>query len=431
MLRTHRTSELRGAEDGRRVKVAGWVASVRDQGSVVFLVLVDGWGEVQVTAKRGEVPDDLLERLRDIPPHSSVVIGGVVRADSRAPGGVEVVPARVQVVSRARRQPPFSVYGGNLPSIDRRLDIRAVDLRRVKARAIFRVRHAALQAIRWFLASRGLLEVQTPKIIATATEGGAELFPVLYFDKEAFLAQSPQLYKEQLTMAFDGVFEIGPIFRAEPSRTLRHLSEAISVDVEMAFADYRDAMRLLEEMVVRVTRRLLKEASEEFSELGHVPEVPARPIRRLTYEQCLSMLRDAGIEKEFGDDLGTEDLKELGKMIGGYYFITDWPTRLKPFYIKPKARRPEVSESFDLMYGDLELSSGGSRIHRKSALVRRLKEKGLKPRDFEYHLRVFDYGMPPHAGFGLGLDRFIMVLTGQENIREVVAYPRDVRRLTP
>ena len=431
MLRTHRTSDLGRLRDGQRVRIAGWVSSVRDQGSISFLILRDGWGEVQVTAKRGESPEGLLELLRRVPEHSSVVVRGMVRRDPRAPGGLEVVPSRISVVSRARKQPPFNVYGGSLPSIDKRLDIRAVDLRRAKARAIFRVRHAALQAIRRFLDSRGLMEVQTPKIIATATEGGADLFPVLYFDREAFLAQSPQLYKEQLTMAFDGVFEIGPIFRAEPSRTLRHLSEAISVDVEMAFADYGDVMKLLEEMIVRVSRELSRRAREEFAVLGREPELPSRPFPRLTYERCLSMLRDAGVEKEFGDDLSTEDLKELGRMIGGYYFITDWPTKLKPFYIKPKSRRPELSESFDLMHGDLELSSGGTRIHRRSALVRRLREKGLKPRDFEYHLRVFDYGMPPHAGFGMGLDRFVMVLTGQENIREVVAYPRDIRRLTP
>ncbi|MGC8555758.1 MAG: aspartate--tRNA(Asn) ligase [Conexivisphaera sp.] len=431
MLRTHRTSELGRLREGRRVKVAGWVSSVRDQGSILFVVLRDGWGEVQVTAKRGEVPDAVLRTLSGVPTHSSVVVSGTLRRDPRAPGGVELVPSRAVVVSRARKQPPFSVYGGELPSLDKRLDIRAVDLRRVKARAIFRIRHATLRAIRDFLASRGLTEVQTPKIIATATEGGAELFPVLYFDREAFLAQSPQLYKEQLTMAFDGVFEIGPIFRAEPSRTLRHLSEATSVDVEMAFADYGDVMGLLEDMVLRVTKRVAEEAREEFAALGREPEVPPRPIPRFTYEQCLSMLRDAGVKKEFGDDLETNDLRELGSMIGGYYFITDWPTKLKPFYIKPKPRRPELSESFDLMHGDLELSSGGTRIHRRSLLTRRLREKGLKPRDFEYHLRVFDYGMPPHAGFGLGLDRFLMVLTGQENIREVVAYPRDMRRLTP
>jgi Aspartyl/asparaginyl-tRNA synthetases len=190
-------------------------------------------------------------------------------------------------------------------------------------------------------------------------------------------------------------------------------------------------MKLLEEMIVRVSRELSKRAREEFAVLVREPELPSRPFPRLTYERCLSMLREAGVEKEFGDDLSTEDLKELGRMIGGYYFITDWPSKLKPFYIKPKSRRPELWESFDLMHGDLELSSGGKRIHRRPALVRRLREKGLKPRDFEYHLRVLDYGMPPHAGFGMGLDRFVMVLTGQENIREVVAYPRDIRRLTP
>ncbi len=319
------------------------------------------------------------------------------------------------------------MYGGNLPSIDKRLDMRAIDLRRLKAQAIFRLRHKILNYLREFLTEKGFVEVQTSKIISSATEGGAALFPIMYYDREAFLAQSPQLYKEQLVMSFEKVFEVGPIFRAEPFRTLKHLSEATSFDVEQAFISYHEAMDLLEEMVKYCLKKVVKEDAELLKTLKFKPEVPDI-IPRITYDQALEMLKDRDIVLEWGDDLGTKELGELGEIMGGFHFITDWPLSLKPFYIMPKGK---LSESFDLMYKGLELSSGGTRVHKKSVLIKRLKEQGLKPKAFEYHLKVFDYGMPPHAGFGLGIDRFMMILAGADNIREVVLYPRDVRRLTP
>ncbi len=430
-MRTHRSVDLQDVEEGIKVKVAGWLASCRDQGSILFIIIRDGWGEIQITLRKGETSEKLMEKARHIPPHSALVVEGIARRDLRAPWGMEVVPSRITIASRARRAPPFNVYGGDLPSLDKRLDVRAVDLRRVKAQAIFKIRHLTLQAIREFFVGEGFLEVQTPKIIATATEGGAALFPLLYFDKEAFLAQSPQLYKEQLTMAFDRVFEIGPIFRAEPSRTLRHLSEAISVDAEIAFAEYKSVMKVLEELMVRVVDKILNGARRELEILNYKPERPKLPMPRITYRRCLEILKGRNSNKPFGEDLDATDLKILGEELGGYYFIIDWPLRLKPFYIKPSRGRSELSESFDLMYRDLELASGGTRVHNKRLLMKRLREQGLEPKSFGHHLKVFDYGMPPHAGFGLGLDRLVMVLTGQGNIREVTAYPRDVRRLTP
>ncbi len=414
-----------GLKEGAKVEAGGWIASIRLQGDIAFIIIFESGKELQITVKGGN--KRLWNKVEKLREHSAIVVEGTLHLTEKAPRGFEIYPKKIEVVGPARKIPPFSVFGGNLPSIDKRLDIRAVDLRRLKAQAIFRLRHKAVQYMRDFLTERGFVEVQTSKIISSATEGGAALFPIMYYDKEAFLAQSPQLYKEQLVMSFEKVFEVGPIFRAEPSRTLKHLSEATSFDVEQAFISYNEAMDLLEEMVTYCIKRLIDEDADLFKVLKFMPEVP-RKMPRITYERALDMLKDRGIELEWGDDLGTKELEELGEMMGGFYFITDWPLSLKPFYIMPKGR---LSESFDLMYKGLELSSGGTRIHKKSMLVKRLKEQGLKPKAFEYHLKVFDYGMPPHAGFGLGVDRFMMVVTGVDNIREVVLYPRDVRRLTP
>lgn len=414
-----------GLKEGAKAKAGGWIASIRLQGDIAFIVIFESGKELQITVKgRGGRLWKKVEKLRE---HSAIVVEGILHLTKKAPRGFEIYPKKIEVVGPAKKVPPFSIYGGNLPSIDKRLDIRAVDLRRLKAQAIFRLRHKAVQCMREFLTKRGFVEVQTSKIISSATEGGATLFPIMYYNKEAFLAQSPQLYKEQLVMSFEKVFEVGPIFRAEPFRTLRHLSEATSFDVEQAFISYHEAMDLLEEMVTYCIKRLVEEDAELFKVLKFRPEVPKK-VPRIAYEKALGMLKDRGIELEWGDDLGTKELEELGEIMGGFYFITDWPLSLKPFYIMPKDK---LSESFDLMYKGLELSSGGTRVHKKSILMRRLKEQGLKPKAFEYHLKVFDYGMPPHAGFGLGVDRFMMVVTGMENIREVVLYPRDVRRLTP
>lgn len=411
--------------EGAKVKAGGWIASIRLQRDIAFIIIFESGKELQITVKSEN--KKLWSKVGRLREHSAIVVEGTVHITEKAPRGFEIYPESIEVVGPAKKLPPFSVYGGNLPSIDKRLDIRAVDLRRVKAQAIFRLRHKALQYFREFLTDKGFIEVQTSKIISSATEGGAALFPIMYYNKEAFLAQSPQLYKEQLIMSFEKVFEIGPIFRAEPFRTLKHLSEAISLDVEQAFISYHEAMDLLEEMVKYCIERLVDENSELFEVLKFKPEVPGK-MPRITYDQALSILKDRGIEVEWGDDLGTRELEELGEAMGGFYFITDWPLSLKPFYIMPKEK---VSESFDLMYKGLELSSGGTRVHKRSMLVKRLKEQGLKPEAFKYHLKVFDYGMPPHAGFGLGVDRFMMVVTGVDNIREVVLYPRDVRRLIP
>jgi aspartyl-tRNA synthetase len=265
-------------------------------------------------------------------------------------------------------------------------------------------------------------------MISTATEGGAALFPIFYYNKEAFLAQSPQLYKEQLTMSFEKVFEIAPIFRAEPSRTNRHLSEAISIDMEEAYVDYNDIMKRIEQVIQAAIKTVQNYAKENADSEFVVPELPSE-IPRYSYTDLVEKMQKAGAKTEWGDDLYPSNLKKIG--LDGFYFVKDWPTGPKPFYVKVSKQDPKISESFDLMFGDLELSSGSTRVEKRAELAERMKNKGLKIDAFEYHLRAFDYGIPPHAGCGIGLERLMMALTGTENIRDTTFYPRDVDRLTP
>ena len=429
--RTHYSSEINPDLNENKVLVMGWVASIRDHGNIVFIILTDKNGEMQVTAKLDECGEGLFDNIRKVKEHSSIGVKGRVRSIQNAPTGAEIIPEEIKIFAIATKLPPFQVYSRTMSNIDTRLDLRAVDLRRKVLQSVFKLRHSTLNAVREFLNKEGFIEVNTPKMIATATEGGAALFPIFYYDREAFLAQSPQLYKEELTMAFERVFEIGPIFRAEPSRTMRHLSESISIDTEVAFADYNDVIHLLERIISYVIEYITRENATELNVLESKIEKPKLPILRYNYSELVELLRKEGERIDWGDDFSTDNLKKLGSIVQGYYFITDWPSSSKPFYAKPKASEEKLSESFDLMYGELEISSGGSRINRREELMTRMKKQGLNSDAFDYHLRVFDYGMPPHAGFGLGLERFLMTFTNVGNIRDTTLYPRDIDRLRP
>lgn len=407
--------------------IMGWVLAVRSHGAISFLTLRDRLGDTQIVAKSGTCDEALLKKIVSLKPHSVLGVTGKVQVSKRAPRGVELVPSEVHVYSKVDKIAPFEPMAKTVKNIDTRLEIRAVDLRRGVLQDIFNARNLALQAIRKYFAESGFTEVHTPKLISSATEGGAALFSIFYYDKRAFLAQSPQLYKEQLTMGFEKVFEIAPIFRAEPSRTQRHLSEAISIDLEEAFSDYGDIMDRAEGIV-----RAAASAIRSYEGLeGHlnVPEIPEK-IPRYSYSEMIKKLESAGVPAKWGSDLYPSALRKAG--IEGFYFVYDWPLGPKPFYVKPAgAGEQATSESFDLMYGDLEISSGSTRISKKADLEARMKQKGLSVEMFDYHLRVFDYGMPPHAGCGIGLERLMMALTGTPDIKDTTFYPRDIDRLTP
>jgi len=429
--RTHYSTDIGPELDGQEVVVFGWIHEIRDLGGLRFLILQDKTGKLQITIHRHKVASEVVKKAESLQKQYSIGIKGTVKKMGKAPGGAEIVPKEMRIFSVSQQPLPLDITGRTKAEIDVRLDARVLDLRREENQAIFKVQHAALEAARSFLSKEGFMEVFTPRIIVSATEGGSALFPVAYFTREAFLAQSPQLYKEQLILDFEKVFEIGPFFRAEESHTRRHLSEFISVDIEQAFATAEDVMKVLEELIHSVCKYVAENCEQELKLLKHKITVPEVPFKRFTYDKVLEELEAEKIHINWGEDIPTTAYRVLGKLHPSYYFITDWPTKTKAFYIKPRDDKPEVSEGFDLMWRWVELSSGGTRIHSKELLMKRLAKQGLSKESFKTHLQAFDYGMPPHAGWGLGLARLVMVLTGIKNIREAVLFPRDQYRLTP
>jgi aspartyl-tRNA synthetase len=417
--------------NGKEVIIIGWISSIREHSNIKFLTINDRFGNIQVILKKNEFPDSLSSEIPKIREHASIAIKGKVRSEPKAPNGIEIIPINFKILSFANKNSPIVIQSRKGVGIDTRLDLRAIDLRRPYLQSIFSIRYTVLNSCRKFLGDEGFIEVNTPKIIATATEGGATLFPIFYYDREAFLTQSPQLYKEQLTMAFENVFEIGPIFRAEPSRTNRHLSEATSIDIEKAYADYNDIMEILERMIHFLWDEVKNNNKSQLEYLKiEIPDI-SFPFRRYRYSDLIEKLQGAGESIEWGDDISQQKLRNLNdEDMKNFYFIFDWPTSIKPFYVKPKSTGTEC-ESFDLMYDTLELSSGSTRIYDKNELTERMKKQGLSTDAFDFHLKVFDYGMPPHAGFGLGLERLMMSMCGVDNIRDVVLFPRDIDRLSP
>jgi nondiscriminating aspartyl-tRNA synthetase len=411
---------------GKSVNLAGWIVDFTDIGRIGFVKMNDITGTAQ-----GVATGSVLLRLKEIPRQSSVMISGTVCKSKAKNLAVEIEIEEITVLGPAVHPLPIDPTGRVESSLDKRLDCRALDVRNEQVSNIFKIRSEALELIRSFLRTKMFIEVQTPKIIGSATEGGANLFSLEYFKQMAYLAQSPQLYKEQLTLGLERVFEIGPYFRAEPSHTVRHLSEFTSIDLEAAFLDYHDIMDLIEELICSVFDKLSKKFPTNTILNGISNQGQSRKIPRLTYAECLQELNDRGEHIKFGDDLSDASLRILGKLHKGLFFIKDWPTRLKPFYIMEQDENAELSKSFDLQFGYLELVSGGSREHNAKKLRDKLISQGHNPESFSYHLRSFDWGMPPHAGCGIGFDRLMMIITSSDNIREVVLFPRDTTRLNP
>ncbi len=426
------TSEIGEEDVGKEVLLFGWVHEVRDLGGLVFLILRDREGFIQITLPKKKVPPETFEIAKKIHRESVIKVIGVVKKEPKAPGGYEVIPKEIEVLNEAAVPLPLEVTEKVPAELDTRLDHRFMDLRKPKVHAIFRIRHQVMQSVRQFLSEEGFIEVHTPKIVSTATEGGTELFPISYFEKEAFLNQSPQLYKQILMGAgFERVFEIGPIFRAEEHNTTRHLNEAISIDIEMSFTDHEGVMNVLERLIRRVYEDVAENCEKFLEWLNVKLEIPEIPFERITYDEALEIAKRKGEEIPWGEDLSTPALKAIGEEIEGHYFIVDWPTESKPFYAMPYEDKPEICKSFDLMKGALELASGAQRIHKYDLLVERIKRCGLSPESFEFYLEAFRYGMPPHAGWGLGAERLLMSMLGLKNIREVVLFPRDRNRLVP
>jgi aspartyl-tRNA synthetase len=425
------------AEPGDEVTVAGWVHEVRDLGGIAFLILRDKSGKIQIKLEEDSMDAELVETGLDVSRESVITVTGSVKEEPRAPTDVEILPESIEVLAESDTELPLDPSGKVDAELSTRLDNRTLDLRKEEVKAIFEIRAEILRSVRDAFRDIGCTEINTPKIVATGTEGGTELFPITYFGEEAFMNQSPQLFKQLMVgSGLERVFEIGPIFRAEEHNTPRHLNEATSIDFESAFVDHTEAMDACEHVVKSAYEGVAENCQRQLELLGldEEFEVPEGDFPRLTYEEAIERINATGELDEqlvWGDDLPTEGERALGEDVGEHYFITDWPSEIKPFYIKDHDDDEQLSTGFDMMHPRMELVSGGQREHRYEHLVAGFEQQGLDPDQFEYYTKMFKYGMPPHAGWGLGGERLVMTMLGLDNIREAVLFPRDRQRLSP
>jgi len=424
----------RDLQPGKKSLVKGWVSSIRDLGGLKFVILRDREGLIQVTIKKAE-SKKILETASSLVREDCISVTGTVKNSPQAPGGKEIVPDSLEIVSKAKTPLPIETSDKIITGLDKRFDFRFMDVRNPKVRAIFRVKDISLTKMREYFESKaGFVEVHTPIIQAAGAEGGATMFPMVYYHKEAFLRQSPQLYKQMLmASSLDRIYEIGSVFRAEKFHTRRHVSEYLSVDMEMAWIESEeDVLRIAEGLVEYTLRGLKKDCKNELEVFGANVKIPELPFKRLTYSEVLDILAKNGIKKEWGDDLDDPDEKLLGQIMEKkgheWYFITKYPSKIKPFYIMMEGK---VSRGMDLDCKGLEIASGGQREHRYEELVKVMKQKGLDPHKFEFYLSAFQYGMPPHGGFGLGSERLVQQVLGVENIKEIILFPRTPERLIP
>ena len=431
-----RTSEAH-AHIGERVQMAGWLHSRRRLGGLTFLTLRDGWGSMQIVAEGDEATAALETSAAQL--ESVLTVHGVVAQAAQAPGGIELREPRIDVLVPVTEPTPVPLgkreVKASLPTM---LDHAAVTNRHPERRAVLRLAAAAMAGFRDTLRGQGFTEIQTPKIVAAATESGANVFKLDYFGRPAYLAQSPQLYKQMMVGVYERVFEVGPVFRAEPHDTTRHINEYVSLDAEFGFIDdHFTVMRMVRTVVAGMIAAVRDLCAQDVDLLGlHLPDVPASiPYLHFAEAQEL-ILRLHGVDVRGEPDLSPQDERWLGEWAhqehgSDFLFVTGYPMRARPFYTHPDPTRPDYSNSFDLLFRGTEITTGGQRLHRYQDYLDALAAAGLPTAPFEAYLEAFRYGMPPHGGFASGLERVVMQLTGVPSIKLATLFPRDVHRLTP
>ncbi|MEX0932751.1 MAG: aspartate--tRNA(Asn) ligase [Candidatus Pacearchaeota archaeon] len=409
------------------VEIFGWVSNTRDLSKVKFLLVRDSSGTIQVTGIKGKTDDKIFKDMEKISRESVVYVKGSVKESKQAPGGKEINPDEIIVLNSAEEL-PIDVMDFSKTELPKRLDYRFLDLHRRKIQSIFNIQGQIAASFRKFFYDEGFKEVFLPSIISSSSEGGTELFPVKYFEKKAYLAQSPQLYKQMIaTSPIEKVFTITPVWRAEKHNTVRHINEARQMDIEVAFADQEIVMKQLEKSVQFIVKELNEKCKDDLEVLELKLKVPK--AKYISYEETCKLLNIS-----YGEDLNPGNEKDLEKKFPDtIVFVHSWPAKLKPFYIMPKDEnaKAELSEGFDAIYKGLEISSGGQRIHLPALLEISLKDKGLDPKEFKSYIDSFRFGAPPHAGWSIGLERLTTVLCGLDNIREATLFPRDRDRLEP
>ena len=431
--RTHYSSEIGKEMDRDQVIVMGWVRAIRLVGKLIFLQLADRDGFVQVTVKPKDVSKELVKKIESISRETVLAVKGTVHANKQAPNGFEVVPIEAKVLNMAETPLPMEVVTKKTPAeLPTRLDARFIDLRKPEIAAIFNITDTLKISFLNYFDKKDFININPPIIIGAASEGGAELFPVKYFDKEAFLNQSPQLYKQILMAAgFDKVSIVTPVFRAEPHDTPRHLNEAVQMDIEVAFVkDEEDALKYYDEVIPHMIEKVKERCADALETLEIDLPVPDKPLKRITYDEALKVLAKKGIKLKWGDDLTPEAEKKICE-VHNPVIITKWPTDLRSFYSMPEKDNPKACRAYDVLYNGVEISSGAQRIHVLDDLLAAFKKKKLDPKQFSFYIDAFRFGMPPHAGWSIGLERFTMAILNLSNIREATLFPRTKERLHP
>jgi aspartyl-tRNA synthetase len=433
MLRQYYINQITKNQYSKTITIAGWIEDIRNLGSIAFLILRDKTGTVQATLLKKNTPE-LFQQLTTLNRESVISITGLCQQNEKVRNGYEILPEQFTLLSNAHTPLPLGIVDKVESDFDTRLDNRFLDIRKPQIQAIFSIRNAVINAVHTYLQSRGFIEVHTPNIIPTSSEGGTEVFKLQYFEKEAFLAQSPQLYKQTLmATGMDNVYEIAWYFRAEQHNTRRHLNESTAVDLEMAYiSNEEDVMAVLEHLVYEMWKKA-SECTKELEILNKTITLPTLPFKRISYDDAIEVLQEKKSSIQWGSDLGTEDEKLLGDIMkengDEFYFITRYPLESKPFYTMPEGEK--YSRGFDLECKGVEIASGSQRIHEIDMLKKRITDCNLNVNDFNEYLKAFSYGMPPHGGFGFGIERFLMELLDINNIRECILFPRDRTRLTP
>jgi asparaginyl-tRNA synthetase len=419
--------------EGQSVTLRGWLHNRRSSGKIHFLTVRDGTGFIQCVMSKQAVGDEAFTRADHLSQETSLIVHGTPRADARAPGGFELDVTALEVVSESHDYPITPKEHG----VDYLLDRRHLWIRSARQQAILRVRHEVINAVRDFFNDRGFILADTPIFTPSACEGTTTLFPVQYFEDEtAYLTQSGQLYNEANAMALGRVYSFGPTFRAEKSKTRRHLTEFWMVEPEMAYATLDDVIELAEALVASVVGRVLARRHAELKTLERditKLERVTTPFPRLSYDQAADMLKQKGLPFEWGGDFGAPDETALSEEFDRPICVHRYPSAVKAFYMKPDPERAELSLSVDVLapegYG--EIIGGGQRLEDFDLLVRRIKEHDLPQEAFEWYLDLRRYGSVPHGGFGMGIERVVAWICGLEHLREAIPYPRMLYRIYP
>lgn len=425
---------LEGEYQGKEIRMNGAVHTIRHMGEVAFVILRKSGGLVQCVYEAGVTDFD----IRELKEESAVEVMGVVRAEERAPQGFEIRLKEIRVLSRPAEPLPLAVSKWKLnTSLETKLSLRPISLRNVRERAKFKIQEGIVRGFRDYLLSQNFTEIRTPKIVARGAEGGSNVFKLEYFNKKAELGQSPQFYKQTMVGVYDRVFEAAPVFRAEKHNTTRHLNEYTSLDFEMGYIDsFRDVMDMETGMLQYVMRLLEQEYKKELDMLGvTLPEVGRIPAVRFDQaKELVSRKYDRKIRNPY--DLEPEEELLIGRYFQEEYgsdfvFITHYPSKKRPFYAMDDPEDPKFTLSFDLLFRGLEVTTGGQRIHDYREITAKMEKRGMDPEDIASYLMIFKYGMPPHGGLGIGLERLTMRLLDEQNVREASLFPRDVTRLEP